>query len=65
MKLHQRGTTYHFSLRAPSDLIDVFNRREIHQSLRTFDGRTARSRASTISSHTKNESYLNDTTLII
>jgi integrase len=48
MKLHQRGNTYHLRLRVPTDLIDLFNRREIHQSLRTSDGRTARSRASTI-----------------
>ena len=48
MKLHQRGNTYHLRLRVPTDLVDVFNCREIHQSLRTSDGRIARSRASTI-----------------
>ena len=48
MKLHQRDNTYHLRLRVPTDLVDVFNRREIHQSLRTSDGRIARSRASTI-----------------
>ena len=45
MKLHQRGTTYHLRVRVPSDLVEVVGRREIHQSLRTTDGRTARSRA--------------------
>jgi integrase len=48
MKLHQRGSTYHFRLRVPSDLIDVLNRQEIHQSLKTTDGRTARARATAI-----------------
>ena len=38
MKLHQRGTIYHLRLRVPIDLVDVFNRSEIHQSLRTSDG---------------------------
>ena len=46
MKLHQRGATYHLRARVPSDLVEVVGRREIHQSLRATDGRTARSRAS-------------------
>ena len=45
MKLHQRGNTYHLRVRVPSDLVEVIGRRELHQSLRTSDGRTARSRA--------------------
>jgi integrase len=45
MKLHQRGHTYHLRVRVPSDLIDIIGRREIHQSLRTTDGRKARSSA--------------------
>jgi integrase len=45
MKLHQRGANYHLRLRVPSDLVSVIGRHEIHQSLRTTDGRTARSRA--------------------
>jgi len=45
MKLHQRGDNYHLRIRVPSDLVSVMGRREIHQSLRTTDGRTARSRA--------------------
>ena len=50
MKLHQRGTTYHFRIRVPADLVTLLGRREIHQSLRTDDGRTARSRASHLKS---------------
>jgi hypothetical protein len=47
MKLHQRGgATYHLRIRVPTDLVDLVGRREMHQSLRTSDGRTARSRAS-------------------
>jgi len=45
MNLHQRGTTYHLRIRVPSDLVNVIGRREIHQSLRTSDRRTAQSRA--------------------
>ena len=45
MNLHQRGSTYHLRIRVPSDLVSVMGRREIHQSLRTTDGRTARSKA--------------------
>jgi Domain of unknown function (DUF6538) len=48
MKLHQRGQTYHLRVRVPSDLIDVIGRKEIHQSLRTSDGRKARSNATTL-----------------
>ncbi len=48
MKLHQRGQTYHLRIRVPSDLIDVIGKREIHQSLRTSDGRKARSNATTL-----------------
>lgn len=48
MKLHQRGTTYHLRLRVPSDLVSVIGRKEIHQSLRTSNHRTAPSRASQI-----------------
>ena len=48
MKLHQRGTTYHLRLRVPSDLVSVIGRKEIHQSLRTSNHRTASSRASQI-----------------
>jgi hypothetical protein len=45
MKLHLRGDHYHLRIRVPSDLVSVMGRREIHQSLRTTDSRTARSRA--------------------
>jgi hypothetical protein len=45
MKLHLRGDNYHLRIRVPSDLASVMGRREIHQSLRTKDRKTARSRA--------------------
>ncbi|WNK00413.1 tyrosine-type recombinase/integrase [Thalassospiraceae bacterium LMO-JJ14] len=48
MKLHQRGQAYHLRVRVPADLVEIIGRREIHQSLRTSDGRSARSRASTL-----------------
>jgi integrase len=48
MKLHQRGNTYHLRLRVPADLVPVIGRREIHQSLRTSNHRTASSRANQI-----------------
>ena len=48
MKLHQRGQAYHLRVRVPADLVEIIGRREIHQSLRTSDGRSARSRAATL-----------------
>ena len=48
MKLHQRGSTHHLRVRVPSDLVEVLERREIHQSLRTSDSRTAQARASSL-----------------
>ena len=48
MKLHQRGSTYHLRIRVPSDLVDVLERREIHQSLRTSNSRTAHARANSL-----------------
>ena len=45
MKMYKRGTIYLFRIRVPSDLVSVMERREIHQSLRTSDVRTGRSRA--------------------
>ena len=48
MKLHQRRAKYHLCLRVPSDLVSVIGRKEIHQSLRTSNHRTASSRASQI-----------------
>jgi len=48
MYLLQRGHWYHFRARIPSDLIDIYQRAEYHQSLKTSDGRTARAVASQI-----------------
>jgi integrase len=45
MNLLKRGNTYHFRIRIPSDLTPEFSRKEIQQSLKTDDKRTARSRA--------------------
>jgi integrase len=45
MNLLKRGDTYHFRIRIPSDLTTEFRRKELQQSLKTDDKRTARSRA--------------------
>ena len=48
MKLHQRVIIYYSRLRVPSDLVSFISRKEIHQSLRSSNQRTASSRASQI-----------------
>ena len=55
MRLHQRGTTYHLRLRVPSDLVSVIGRKEIQQSLRNSNQKTASSIASQIKAAVLNE----------
>jgi len=46
--LIQRNGLYHFRMRVPQDLLSVINTREIHRSLGTTDGRTAKALAITL-----------------
>lgn len=48
MRMYQRGNTYHFRMRIPADLAEVFGQKEIYQSLRTSDARRAASSARAI-----------------
>ncbi len=46
--LTRRNGRYHFRIRVPQDLLSVINTREIHRSLGTSDGRTAKALATTL-----------------
>ena len=46
--LTRRNGRYHFRMRVPQDLLSVINTREIHRSLGTTDGRTAKALALTL-----------------
>ena len=46
--LIQRNGRYHFRMRVPQDLLSVINTKEIHRSLGTNDGRTAKALAITL-----------------
>ena len=46
--LTRRNGRYHFRIRVPQDLVSVINTREIHRSLGTTDGRTAKTLAMTL-----------------
>lgn len=48
MRMYQRGNTYHFRMRIPADLVEVFEQKEIYQSLRTSNARRAASNARAI-----------------
>ena len=47
--LTRRNGRYHFRMRVPHDLISIVKSREIHRSLGTTDGRTAKALAMTLS----------------
>ena len=46
--LTRRNGRYHFRMRVPQDLLLVINTKEIHRSLGTTDGRTAKALATTL-----------------
>ncbi len=46
--LSRRNGRYHFRMRVPQDLLSVINAKEIHRSLGTNDGRTAKALAITL-----------------
>ncbi len=46
--LTRRNGRYHFRMRVPQDLLSVINTKEIHKSLGTTDGRTAKALATTL-----------------
>jgi integrase len=46
--LTRRNGRYHFRIRVPQDLLSVINAKEIHRSLGTNDGRTAKALAITL-----------------
>ncbi len=46
--LTRRNGRYHFRMRVPQDLLSVIKTREIHRSLGTTDGRTAKALATTL-----------------
>ena len=53
--LTRRNGRYHFRMRVPQDLLSVINTREIHRSLGTTDGRTAKALATTLRVKLKSE----------
>ena len=46
--LTRRNGRYHFRMRVPQDLLSVIKSKEIHRSLGTTDGRTAKALATTL-----------------